>query len=165
MKKIVLFCLFAAIMGGSIFAQSNAPTTTIRGTLGLSNGRISVVDGDVTYYVRGLGRFVGFIDGLKEGAQVSLDGYAAAPRTEGQKDRFFNPVKLTLNGKNYEIGSPDAGKMKAVRNNQNDRGPGFRGFCFNGPGFRGPGFNAPGFRAPNFRAPGFNGPGFKGKGR
>jgi hypothetical protein len=115
MKKIVLFCLFTAIIGGSIFAQSNTPTTTIRGTLGLSNGRISVVSNNVTYYVRGLERFVGFIDGLKEGAQVSLDGYASVPTVEGQTDRLFRAVKLTLNGKNYEVGSPDAANMKTGR--------------------------------------------------
>ncbi|MDR2701370.1 MAG: hypothetical protein LBB72_02955 [Spirochaetaceae bacterium] len=115
MKKIALLCLLAAVIGGSVFAQSNIPITTIRGTLGLSNGRISVVSGNITYYVRGLERFVGFIDGLKEGAQVSLDGYAAAPAIEGQKDRLFYPVKLTLNGKNYEVGSPDANKMRFGR--------------------------------------------------
>jgi hypothetical protein len=116
MKKIILLFLLAAIIGGSIFAQSNAPTTTIRGTLGLSNGRISVVSGNIIYYVRGLERFVGFIDGLKEGAQVSLDGYTTAPAIEGQKDRLFYPVKLTLNGKNYEVGSPDANKLTSGRN-------------------------------------------------
>jgi hypothetical protein len=115
MKKIVLLCLFTAIICGSVFAQLTAPKTTISGTLGLSNGRISVVSGNITYYVRGLGRFVGFIDGLKEGAQVSLEGYAAAPAIEGQKDRLFNPVTLTLNGKNYEVGSPNAGRMKSGR--------------------------------------------------
>ena len=124
MKKIVLLCLFTAIIGGSIFAQSNTPTTTIRGTLGLSNGRISVVSGNITYYVRGLGRFAGFIDGLKEGAQVSLDGYAAAPAIEGQKDRLFYPVRLTLNGKNYEVGSQDAASMTPGRNG---KGTGSRG--------------------------------------
>jgi hypothetical protein len=119
MKKIVLFCLFAAIIGGSIFAQSNTPTTTIRGTLGLSNGRVSVVSNNITYYVRGIERFVGFIDGLKEGAQVSLEGYATAPTIEGQTDRLFRAVKLTLNGKSYEVGSPDAANMKTGRNNKN----------------------------------------------
>jgi len=111
MKKIVLLCLFTAIIGCSVFAQMNAPKTTISGTLGLSNGRISVVSGNITYYVRGLGRFVGFIDGLKEGAQVSLEGYASAPRVEGRSARLFNPVKLTLNGKDYEVGSANAGRM------------------------------------------------------
>jgi len=115
MKKIVLFCLFTAIIGGSVFAQSNTPTTSITGALGLSNGRISVVSNNITYYVRGLERYVGFIDGLKEGAQVSLEGYASAPTVEGQTDRLFRAVKLTLNGKNYEVGSPDADKMRSGR--------------------------------------------------
>jgi len=118
MKKIVLLCLFAAIIGGSVFAQSNTPTSTIKGTLGLSNGRVSVVSGNITYYVRGLERHVGFIDGLKEGAQVSIDGYAAAPTIEGQNYRLFRAVKLTLNGKIYEVGSPDAAN---AANGRNDR--------------------------------------------
>jgi hypothetical protein len=116
MKKLVLLCLFIAVICGSTFAQSNTPTTNIKGTLGLSNGRISVVSGNITYYVKGLERFVGFIDGLKEGAQVSIDGYAAAPTIEGQKDRLFRAVKLTLNGKTYEVGSPDAANMTNSRN-------------------------------------------------
>jgi len=124
MKKIVLMCLLAAIIGGCIFAQSNTPTTTIRGTLGLSGGRISVVSGNITYYINGLSRFVGFIDGLKEGAQVSIDGYATAPTIEGQSTRSFYPVTLTLNGKNYEVGSPSAGNMALGRNS---KGIGFRG--------------------------------------
>jgi len=119
MKKIVLFCLIAAVICGSIFAQSAAPTTTIKGALGLSNGRISVVSGNITYYVRGLERYVGFIDGLKEGAQVSIDGFANAPMVEGQKDRFFYPVKLTLNGKTYEVGSPEANRMRMGQKYQN----------------------------------------------
>jgi len=127
MKKIVLLCLFIAVIGGSIFAQSSAQaTTTIKGTLGLSAGRISVVSGNIIYYVRGLERFVGFIDGLKEGAQVSLDGYATAPTIEGQKDRLFYPVTLTLNGKNYEVGSPIAGNTAFGRNGKG-MGPASRG--------------------------------------
>ena len=129
MKKIVLLCLLAAIIGGSLFAQSSTPATTnIKGTLGLSAGRISVVSGNITYYVMGLTRFVGFIDGLKEGAQVSLDGYAAAPRIEGQKDRSFYPVTLTLNGKSYEVGSPAVGNMMTGRNRKGTgTGTGFSG--------------------------------------
>jgi hypothetical protein len=119
MKKIALMCLLTAVIGGSIFAQSNTPTTNIKGTLGLSNGKISVVSGNITYYVNGLQRFVGFIDGLKEGAQVSIDGYAAAPTIEGQKDRLFRAVKLTLNGKTYEVGSPDSGNLRSGRDGKN----------------------------------------------
>jgi len=115
MKKIVLFCLFTAIIGGGVFAQTNTPTTSIRGTLGLSNGRISVISNNITYYVRGLERYVGFIDGLKEGAQVLIDGYASVPTVEGQTDRLFRAVKLTLNGKTYEVGSPDSNKLRSGR--------------------------------------------------
>jgi len=118
MKKVVLICLLAAMIGGNIFAQSNTPTTTIRGTLGLSGGRISVVSGNITYYVSGLSRFVGFIDGLKEGAQVSLDGYATAPTIEGQNYRTFYPVTLSLNGKTYEVGSTTVGNMARGRNSK-----------------------------------------------
>jgi len=124
MKKVVLMCLFVAVIGGSIFAQSNSPTTNVRGTLGLSGGRISIVSGNITYYVSGLSRFVGFIDGLKEGAQVSLDGYATAPTVEGQNYRSFYPVTLTLNGKSYEVGSPTAATTALGRSS---KGIGLRG--------------------------------------
>jgi hypothetical protein len=47
-----------------------------------------------------LDRLFGFVDGLKEGAPVKLDGYAAdipiAPEY-----KFFLVEKLTLNGKEY----------------------------------------------------------------
>jgi len=118
MRKIVLLCLFTALVGGVVFAQSNTPTTRITGTLGLSGGRISVVSGNITYYVNGLSRFVGFIDGLKEGAQVTIDGYATAPTIEGQNYRSFYPVTLILNGKNYEVGSPISGKTALGRNSK-----------------------------------------------
>jgi hypothetical protein len=105
MKRIVLFVLLAAAAGGILFAQTATPTTTITGTLGLSNGRIAVKSGAITYYVRELGHYVGFIDGLRDGVQVTLEGYASAPSIEGQTERLFFPVKLTLNGKAYEVGS------------------------------------------------------------
>lgn len=110
MKKIVLFVLLTAAAAGILFAQTSAPApaATIRGTLGLSSGRIAIKSGGLTYYVRGLERFIGFIDGLKDGAQVSLEGYASVPSVEGQTERLFYPVKLTLNGKDYEVGSAQA---------------------------------------------------------
>ena len=101
--------MFAAIIGGSLFAHAASPaaatTTTISGTLGLSAGRISVVSGNITYYVRGLERYVGFIDGLTYGATVSITGYATPPRSEDQTNRLFRPVTLSIGGRNYEVGS------------------------------------------------------------
>ena len=126
MKKMILLCLFAAIICGSVFAQANTPITTIKGTLKLSGERFSVVSGNITYSVRGLERLVGVVDGLKDGAQVSLEGYAIAPATEGQRERVFNPIRLTINGKSYEVGSPGAGNSVAGRNGSGN-GPSGRG--------------------------------------
>jgi len=116
MRKMVLFCLFTAVICGNIFAQSNNQITTIKGTLKISGNRFSVVSGNITYSVRGLERLVGVVDGLKDGAQVSMEGYATAPTTAGQNERVFNPVRLTINGKTYEVGSPGAGNPAAGRN-------------------------------------------------
>ena len=116
MKKLIILTLSTAIICGNVLAQSNTPITTIKGTLKLSGERFTVVSGNITYSVRGLERFIGVVDGLKDGAQVSLEGYAIAPTTEGQKERVFNPVRLTLNGKSYEVGSPSASYSGTGRN-------------------------------------------------
>jgi len=115
MKKILPLYLFTVIICGNVFAQSNTPITTIKGTLKLSGERFSVVSGNITYSIRGLERLVGVVDGLKDGAQVSMDGYAIAPATAGQNERVFNPVKLTINGKSYDVGSPGAANSAAGR--------------------------------------------------
>ena len=116
MRKMVFLGLFTAIICVNVFAQSNSQITTIKGTLKISGNRFSVVIGNTTYSVRGLERLVGVVDGLKDGAQVSLEGYAIAQATEGQRERVFNPVRLTINGKTYEVGSPGAGNPAAGRN-------------------------------------------------
>jgi hypothetical protein len=103
MKKIVFLVLLATVISCILFAQTTPPTTTVNGTLGFYSGNIVVKSGTTTYYTRGLGRLVGFIDGFKEGAQVTMEGYVSAPTVEGQTERFFSPVKLTLNGKAYDL--------------------------------------------------------------
>lgn len=104
MKKTVFIFLLATAAGGILFAQTPPETSTVSGTLGLSAGRIVVKSGTLVYYTRGLERLIGFIDGLKDGAQVTIEGYVPVPVTEGQTERFISPVKLTLNGKSYEVG-------------------------------------------------------------
>jgi hypothetical protein len=106
MKKMVLLVLLSAAAGGILFAQTTTPTTTIRGTVGLSNGAIAVTSGNITYYVKGLERYIGFIDALKADAQVTLEGYTSTPSIEGQTYRNFYPVQLTIGGKTYEVGTP-----------------------------------------------------------
>jgi hypothetical protein len=142
MKKFCFFALFVLCLGGITFAQdrprSPGPWTTPRnnerslpdpatvsGTLQLRNGMIALETADTVYYVPLLERFVGFIEGLKEGATVELEGY-----TLGNSD-FFQPVKVTLNGKTYDFPLP-APRHMDMFNLRHDQLPG------PGPGF-GPG--------------------------
>jgi len=78
-------------------------SVSVSGNLTLAQGMIAVVSGDTTWLVRGLNRYVGFIDGLKEGATVTLEGYAmSSPRND--KTKLLQAQKMTLNGKDYELG-------------------------------------------------------------
>jgi hypothetical protein len=104
MKKIALPLLLMAIAAGIACAQTAPATSTVNGTLGLSGGRIILKSGDTTYYTRGLERFIGFIDGLKDGAQAAIEGYVSPPSLEGAAERLLFPVKLTIGGKDYEVG-------------------------------------------------------------
>ncbi|MDR1956399.1 MAG: hypothetical protein LBQ30_06045 [Treponema sp.] len=115
MKKSVFFILWALVVGVLLFAQNRNPgggpdprwqttppkTVRVTGTLGVVQGKIALQDKDTTYYVFGLERFIGFIEGLKEGATVSIDGYAqSSPSAEF---RFLRATKLTLNNKDYDL--------------------------------------------------------------
>ena len=78
---------------------------TISGQLTITQGALTIKSGETTYYAMGLGRFIGFIDSLKEGAMVSLEGTAFTnPRDANAK--FLWPTKLTIAGKDYEVGPP-----------------------------------------------------------
>jgi hypothetical protein len=86
--------------------QSSRPSpesVTVSGNLTIAQGMIAVVSGDTTWLVRGLDRYVGFIDGLKEGAQVTLEGYAM-PSPRNDKIKSLHVQKMSLNGKDYELG-------------------------------------------------------------
>jgi hypothetical protein len=89
-------------------SSTPAPETiTISGALQLIKGRIAMVYQGKTYYIAGLSRLVGFIDGLKEGAQVTLEGNAASLRGNTET-LFFRVSKLTINGKEYGDLSPSS---------------------------------------------------------
>jgi hypothetical protein len=88
--------------------QLAAERLTVTGTLGLSRGAIVLETGDQIWYVPGLQRHVGFIDGLKDGAAATLEGWGvktSRPDEDGGTTGFFRVVKLTLNGKDYDVGS------------------------------------------------------------
>lgn len=75
---------------------------TIEGKLALVQGHPAVVVKDKTYFVR-LPQFMyGFVDGLKEGATVKLEGYEIAI-PYAPNSYFFQAVKLTLGTKTYDL--------------------------------------------------------------
>jgi len=94
---------------------------------------IALNHNDITYLTVGLNRFVGFIDGLKEGAEVSIEGFTVqnSQNPRNNKERVLYVQKLTLNGKDYDIGSsmrmtrptppPNSGRQQPMRNNQPPR--------------------------------------------
>ena len=119
MKRIVLCALLAfgvvalaAAHGkdrwgwGFPGAQSiPAEQVTVTGNLGIIQGSLAVKSGDVTYFVPGLMRYVGFIDSLKDGAQVRLEG-AAVTVSEDAKTKKLWASKLTIGGKDYDLARP-----------------------------------------------------------
>jgi hypothetical protein len=127
MKRILFFAVIAALITGSIFAQeSNQPNRnprsrtegrpqagpageqrasekiTLTGTLGIRAGQIAVVSGGTSYFVPGLHRFIGFIDGLKDGATVTVEGYTF-PQNKSEENQFLRITKLNLGGKDYDL--------------------------------------------------------------
>jgi hypothetical protein len=116
MKRNVLFVLLAlsvAVLasahgrgrgGGGFPSVQPAPaeTVTVTGNLTIAQGSIAVQNNDITYLAAGLHRFIGFIDGLKEGAQVTLDG-SAFTNPQNEKIKFLLVSKLMINGKAYDL--------------------------------------------------------------
>jgi hypothetical protein len=111
MKKIGLILALAAIACGGIFAQAApapaaaATVVQVSGSLSLVNGHIALKDGGKTYYLEGIQRMVGFVDGLKEGASIKAEGYAL-PMNLAPDYAFLRLTKVTFNGKSYDIAQP-----------------------------------------------------------
>jgi hypothetical protein len=98
MKKFGLIVIIGLLAAGMVVAQGwSSQALTVSGTLQLQNGAIAVVNGSAVYYVPTLERFIGFIDGLKEGAQVSVEGWSAP------NSSYLQAVKLTIGGKSYDL--------------------------------------------------------------
>jgi hypothetical protein len=130
MKRMILFFMLVSCAAALTFAQGNnrpgqnrfpggpppvfrendknkayprvTETTSVSGNFTIAQGMIAVASNDITYLVRGLNRYIGFIDGLKEGATVTLEGYAL-PYPQNDKVKFLLAQKMTLNGKEYEL--------------------------------------------------------------
>ena len=88
--------------GREMIRRANVEAAAVSGNLIVAYGRPAVKSGDVTYIVGGLNHLIGFVDGLKEGAQVSIEGSAISMQKDA-KVKFLIPAKLTLNGKTYDM--------------------------------------------------------------
>jgi hypothetical protein len=122
MKKMVLMMFTALTVTGFIFAQNNGARgenngpgqvferrardmgepVTLTGKLEWVNGRIAVKTDNKTYFISGIRELLGFVDGLKESAEVTLSG-KAYNMTHIPEYSFFRTEKVTFNGKDYEL--------------------------------------------------------------
>jgi len=93
---------------------------TVSGTLVVAHGRPAIKSGDVTYLVGGLNRLTGFVDGLKEGAQVTIEGLTFSNRRDDEI-KMLMPEKLTLAGKSYDMKLPENHPLReSFRNFRNN---------------------------------------------
>ena len=137
MKRIILFCMLAVCAIAAVSAQGDnrrkqdvfrgrqhspawgrdtprgfppsPESVNVSGNLTIAQGMIAVIDKDTTYLARGLNRYTGFIDGLKEGAAVTLEGYAL-PSPQNNKVKILHVEKMTFNGKDYDLATPRRGR-------------------------------------------------------
>jgi hypothetical protein len=108
MKKLLLLTVLVCLAVGTVSAQgwgnpwgTPREAISVSGTLQLHSGTIAVVSGDKTYFVPALMRLTGFVEGLKEGAQISLDGFAMG--------NYIQPSKFTVSGKTYDLSATPQG--------------------------------------------------------
>ena len=119
MKRKIIFILLAAglvtaswaqglglqRMLPGISAQRAVESVTVSGSLIVSHGMPAVASGEITYLIMGINRLIGFIEGFKEGAQVSFEGTARA-NPQNANLKYLNPNKMILAGKTYDLSSP-----------------------------------------------------------
>jgi hypothetical protein len=78
---------------------------TVTGNLTIVQGSPAVKNGDLSYLVPGLLRYAGFIDSLKDGAPVTLEG-AAITHPRDAAIKVLRVSKLTVGGKDYDLARP-----------------------------------------------------------
>jgi hypothetical protein len=110
----MLFSLLAFGLAALVSAQAGnrqgyprvpAENVTVTGNLTIAQGMIAVKSDNITYLLPGLSRYVGFIDSLKDGASVKLEG-SAMSRSPDAKTKVLMISKLTIGGKEYDFARP-----------------------------------------------------------
>ncbi len=139
MKKALVVVAIAFLLVGAASAQPRmglgnvpaygqgygfqAPALTValekislEGTLELVDTRVAIKKDSKTYFVMIPNRLYGFVDGLKEGANVKIEGYSH--EIPGLKDTYAVRVNtLTLDGRTIDLAyfagsaSPMGGRM------------------------------------------------------
>jgi hypothetical protein len=80
----------------------------IRGNLTVAKGMLALEDAEgVLWYLPGLDRYIGYIDGLDAGEEDVLEGYAP-PRGSSQ-ERYFQPLRLFIDEMEYDLAIPPEG--------------------------------------------------------
>ena len=75
---------------------------SVKGNLTITQGRVFVKANNTTYIIGEFDRLAGFVDGLKEGAAVTVEGYAS-PNPRNDNEKFLRPQKMILEGKEYDL--------------------------------------------------------------
>jgi len=126
MKRIVTVCIIGLVALGAVSAQGFAPRTgmpaqaiqpqvqqvpsTIEGKLALVQGHPAVAVKDKTYFVQIPQFMYGFVDGLKEGATVKLEGFEIAI-PYAPNSFLFRVNTLTIGTKSYDLSQIAGGMM------------------------------------------------------
>ncbi|MDR3357011.1 MAG: hypothetical protein LBO04_07485 [Spirochaetaceae bacterium] len=151
MKKILLAALTVLAVSSVAVAQDGWPRgakgrtgqyfvrradnagteLSLSGKLEWANGRVALKTEEKTYFVSGLQQLLGFVDGLKEGAQLSLTGRAYEVSYIPEYG-FFRAEKVSFNGRDYALSDGPRGfGAFACRGHDTRRGgaapPGYRG--------------------------------------
>ena len=119
MKRKILFVCLVIALAATASAQErergerqgrtrrpSAEAVTVSGSMIVAHGMPALRSGDDTYLVIGISRLAGFIDGLREGAQVSIEGRAMTSQRDGTL-KYLVPSKLTLGGRTYDLAPPE----------------------------------------------------------
>ena len=139
MKKLAIFLIVAVLAAGTLSAQTKNErqrertdnSVTMEGILKLERGFIALQSGDSVYFVPSLSRYTGFISELREGANVSVEGYVFR--------NVLHPVKVTVAGKSYDLiaagprpgfdlRNDDVRQRKNIGPGRDNRGPGRNNF-------------------------------------
>jgi len=126
MKRIVTVCIIGLVALGAVSAQGFGPRTgipnqpgqaqiqqvasTIEGKLALVQGHPAVTVKDKTYFVQIPQFMYGFVDGLKEGATVKLEGFEVAI-PYAPNSFLFRVNTLTIGAKSYDLSQIAGGRM------------------------------------------------------